>query len=807
MMQSDDARYLKRKVKAGNIDVHPTEKAIVVYYEVEATILGELGDPMLGEKKECQKVIRLQSLNESTDIRTLAREVIDRCKLIPVAKLPEVEQLLYYLQKRKADKNKTSKDKRSLNSLQDPAPELLNEVNLSNLETPSINNLDEYVELLYEDVPSKIKASILIFCLIKNSDNLEALIDHGTVMGALSRVLREDWRKSVELSTNIIYIFFSFSTYLQFHQTIAHYKIGALCLSIADFEMKRLDSWKEELEKKKELLKSDNSETEEDLKEYEKIEKKFQSLTKKQDQLLKVAFYLLLNLAEDPRVEMKMKNKGIVRILIKAVESRTSPSLLIVVISFLKKLSIFRENKNEMSKLNIIPKLADKLLSKDQVLSSLTIRLLLNLSFDTTMRSQMVASEFIPRVLSCLDKRSCEAITLCLLYHLSTDAKNRNAFAYNECAEKLIGMILEAPIGPIYPELAALVINVATSKKFSQLVCKNKTVLQHLVKRVFKCKDGLLLKMIRNMSQHDSCKLSFVTFISYFANAVKKEKDEDFVVECIGTLANMNMSNINFDLVLKKYKLLSYLMKILKSDQFEDDLVLEAIVLVGTVAIDENCASTLAQCGMVQTLVELLNAKQQDDEVVLQIAYVFYQMIWHEETRNIIISNTQAPAYLIDLMHDRNTSIRKVCENTLDIIREYDSEWEKRIQLEKFRWHNSQWIDIVGNETIEDEEDDDMLPDHYYGDDLLLYEPNFDDEDDEMLIEGPTLQPEFFSKEALNEGLANGTIISPGYNSYLPEYSNENLHDRLISHGEMQNLDAYYSPNGYMSNDYMSYNY
>ena len=45
-----------RKIKGGNIDVHPTEKAIVVYYEVEATILGELGDPMLGEKKECQKV-------------------------------------------------------------------------------------------------------------------------------------------------------------------------------------------------------------------------------------------------------------------------------------------------------------------------------------------------------------------------------------------------------------------------------------------------------------------------------------------------------------------------------------------------------------------------------------------------------------------------------------------------------------------------------------------------------------------------------------------------------------------------------
>ena len=42
---SEDAKYLKRKVKAGSLDVHPTEKALVVNYELEATILGELGDP------------------------------------------------------------------------------------------------------------------------------------------------------------------------------------------------------------------------------------------------------------------------------------------------------------------------------------------------------------------------------------------------------------------------------------------------------------------------------------------------------------------------------------------------------------------------------------------------------------------------------------------------------------------------------------------------------------------------------------------------------------------------------------------
>ena len=60
MAVDNDAKYLKRKVKAGTLDVHPHEKALVVNYELEATILGELGDPMLGERKECQKIIRLK---------------------------------------------------------------------------------------------------------------------------------------------------------------------------------------------------------------------------------------------------------------------------------------------------------------------------------------------------------------------------------------------------------------------------------------------------------------------------------------------------------------------------------------------------------------------------------------------------------------------------------------------------------------------------------------------------------------------------------------------------------------------------
>lgn len=55
-----------RRVKGCTLEVHPTEKALVVQYEVEATILGELGDPMVGERKECQKMYKFLPLRMST---------------------------------------------------------------------------------------------------------------------------------------------------------------------------------------------------------------------------------------------------------------------------------------------------------------------------------------------------------------------------------------------------------------------------------------------------------------------------------------------------------------------------------------------------------------------------------------------------------------------------------------------------------------------------------------------------------------------------------------------------------------------
>ena len=53
-------------------------------------------------------------------------------------------------------------------------------------------------------------------------------------------------------------------------------------------------------------------------------------------------------------------------------------------------------------------------------------------------------------------------------------------------------------------------------------------------------------------------------------------------------------------------------------------------------------------------------------------------------------------AYLTDLMHDKNPEVQRVCDATLDIISCHDDLWRERVRSEKFRFHNAQWLEIVG---------------------------------------------------------------------------------------------------------------
>ena len=83
----------------------------------------------------------------------------------------------------------------------------------------------------------------------------------------------------------------------------------------------------------------------------EAYRKQFRSFVTKQERLLYLCFHVLLNLAEDPHVERKMKKRNICSYLCSLLY-RDNVELLLLVVTFLKKLSVVTENIAEIVRLS-----------------------------------------------------------------------------------------------------------------------------------------------------------------------------------------------------------------------------------------------------------------------------------------------------------------------------------------------------------------------------------------------------------------------------------------------------------------------
>jgi hypothetical protein len=140
--------------------------------------------------------IRLKSLNAQTNIANLATEVIEKCKLINSSRYTEVEQLLYYLQKREMNtKSNTSGNlilidmtdrnwlKKQLNEIKgDNEAEVPDgsDIQVSKEPISYMSQIDTYIEGLYEDVKDKIISTRAILQLAKVPENMQELVTNGT---------------------------------------------------------------------------------------------------------------------------------------------------------------------------------------------------------------------------------------------------------------------------------------------------------------------------------------------------------------------------------------------------------------------------------------------------------------------------------------------------------------------------------------------------------------------------------------------------------------------------------------------------
>jgi hypothetical protein len=492
----------------GPLDVHPSQSAIVVHYDIEALVVNEYGEVAVADRKSAQKVINVKGLNSSSDVKVVARELVARCDFIDPSRILEVEQLLTYLKTRQPTKGPLGEDTRGIG---DPKQKVIMQPMTQDVEEleekANLAELDNYMELLYEDIPSRVKGTGLILQLARVPDNLQELAMNDALLLALARVFRDDWKKSFDLAINIVYIFFCFSTFTQFHSLVTEHKIGSLCMAVLDHEIKRHHQLTEDMDTKRREGKSSGKA------QYEKARKKYQQVIKKQETLLRVTLYLLLNLAEDLAVELKMRNRGIVPMLLTLLDRKT-PELVIMAVTFLKKLSVFVENKDDMAEHNILKKLIRLIPHEHEILLNMTLRLLLNLSFDIGLCDAMVKEGLLPKLVALLGNESERILVLCILYHISISDKCRPMFSLTDCTPLLMKMISESTEEHVEAEVVALGINLACHPLNAQKMAEGPG-LAVLVRRAVTTRDHLLLKMVRNITQHEDQRLKRLFLVTH----------------------------------------------------------------------------------------------------------------------------------------------------------------------------------------------------------------------------------------------------------------------------------------------------
>mmetsp|Transcript_18844 Transcript_18844/g.45016 ORF Transcript_18844/g.45016 Transcript_18844/m.45016 type:complete len:791 (+) Transcript_18844:200-2572(+) len=714
---------VKKKIKPGLIESSFEEMAVIVNYDVEELLVLENGETQPQKREKGRKKIKVKSLSESTDVSALAQEIVDKCKLIHPSKVGHVESLLDDLRQqclesiaekdaeeskarkamREAQKarNKFSEEDRQNLAARSQAQMMIGRPpqQMQRNERAYIEELDDYIEKLYEEgVEPKIVATSQIAQLFRNPEYLDTLLSHEALIGALARVLREDGKRSIDLCTNIVTVFFSLSNFSQFHPMIMEQQMGAMTMDIIDLEVKRAEHRAQEEGISPGMVAQRAMEARMGKVTLSERERKMLGLVQKQDRLLYVAFYLLLNLAEDVAVERKMKKKNIVVYLVKMLD-RANVELLILVVAFLKKLSIYRENTDKMAECGAVEKLVRFVPIQNDMLLMSVLRLLHNLSFETKCRDGMVQAGIIPKAVEMMKDPPFRPVIMGLLYHISMDDKYKSMFTYTDAIPIILELLLNEDDLREAPELIALAVNLTQNHRNALVMCENGN-LERLVQRAFETRDELLFKVVRNISQQEvDIKRMFAKYMEPLVQLLKAPGTSvDLFVEVLGTLANLNIPEFNFDELIEKHELLNFIAEAAQQGVVDDDILLEIVIFVATLCT-EATAHKLVQSGLVTKMYNLMSEKKEDDEFVLQIVYTFHKLLMFGPTKDELLENTSVIFYLVDLLQDTNKEVRKTASKALDVVQDTNEEWATKLRLIKFETYNQEWLHVI--ESIE----------------------------------------------------------------------------------------------------------
>ncbi|KAL4434411.1 hypothetical protein ABPG75_000852 [Micractinium tetrahymenae] len=719
-------------------------------------------------------------LPENGDLQSVAQLIIDGSKLLHAQRQPEVAALLALAAKQQhaaaeaaaaapsqperpleARHHVSEQDRQLLRAQQQQylaaAASSATQVLASAAVTASLERLEDYVEALYEDeLGAKIAAAAAVAQLFRDPHALGTLQGHPALLQALARLLREDAKKSGELCISLLMVFFALSHLPAGRTLLVQNQVGSLTMELLDLELRRAEHWQQRegvavADVGAKLLAGEA---------LAPSEARLAGLLARQEPLLYVGLSLLLNMAEaDVGVEAKMVKKGLLSLLVVLLD-RGSPQLLLLVTTFLHRLSLFADNCCPLRESEVVGQLVAMLPSGDGLLLCSLLRLLHNLAFDEGMRQQMVAAGLITKAVDLLkgeaprssgsggggigsgrpstaapwrnrqngvplEGAAMQHLVLGILYRLSLQDRHRSMFLYTDAPATLHAMLLtaELPLAASSRELAALLVSLAESQRVAEELARGGRLEQLLEFAVgpaepmqsaadaaaggFGAEDELLWKLLRAMAVHDSEPLR-ARFGPALPRVVQLLMSGTLppaaFLEALGCLAQLDIPGYNYASLLRSTGLHDFLAQLAAAGgtgaagacSDQAAVLLEVLQAIGVMCANETCASMLAAAGLVDALHTLMLEHMEEEAFVLATTAAAARLLAQPPTRASLLAHPEVAARFAELLHHQSKDVARAADAALDAIAAASDEWSASVRRLKFERHNREFLQLCG---------------------------------------------------------------------------------------------------------------
>eukprot|EP00439_Symbiodinium_sp_Y106_P060166 s3190_g8.t2 len=590
------------------------------------------------------------------------------------------------------------------------------------LPSASVRNLDEYVEELYEEhMDMKVRGAQRLLRLCTEVRILDQMTEHPTLLGVLSRELRENAKRSYELAVAITGIFLILANFSCFHVALKRHQCGEVTMRVLEYESKRRNVMKNELVQTQEQMAS--SQLPDERTRLQRTLGKCRARLERQDHLLQICLLVLRAMSEDTAQELKFVKQKLCQMLVPML-GRQHEDLLLSTLSMLHKLTIFEQNKDQLLKEEVFQRLAELFGHPATEVAFLAMRVCFNLSFDSKGRaflasqSNVVARLMAAAVTSHSTKPPFKVVSLRLLYHLTLDPAARSTLTSRHPTIASMALQLVAQSKEKEPEALALLLNLAADEAAACLLLAEEAFVTVALRGIKGSQ--VILKVLRHIASHQASRSILLDVMgggpdapgsshAWLLELVRLAQStaadrHDVLVEALGILAALDCSSPEVPWPeLCEAGLLELLPRLLMVGFSEDDVVLEAVMLLSVLALDPPSAALLANSKVIHLLPDVMAAKTKDADLMVQSTFLLRCLIMSDATRDAILQ-TDAPARVLELplLRSPEPAVQDAAHELLEIIAAAEaqagraSRWTKHLQEYKYKVHNSEWLDAEG---------------------------------------------------------------------------------------------------------------